>query len=71
MIDIWKGYSCYKVFRGFNGEWLPKPKYAVFRDGYLVGMVDTETEAGQAFRLSPPLDLRLEDFEGIDRRLRS
>lgn len=77
-MDKWKGYKCFKVYLDHKGDLLPKPKYAVFRDNVLMDLCDTETEAGRVFHGERAWlvdeygnKIRLGDFEGIDRRLRS
>jgi hypothetical protein len=69
-MDKWKGYKAYKVFRDAFGELLPKPQGVAFREGVLCGYYDTDTAAGLGFLKGDSMGLRLENFEGIDGRVK-
>jgi hypothetical protein len=69
-VSTYKGMKIFKVFKDQNGEFLACPKYVAFRSGMLVGYYDSEVAATQGFLKGDRGEGRLEDFQGIDARLR-
>ncbi len=69
-MDRWAGYLAFKVLKGPDGSLLPEPKYVSFRDRTLCGYYSSETEAGLGFLRGDLEGTRLEDYQGIDGRLK-
>ena len=69
-VTTYKGMKIFKVFRDADGNMMSCPKYVAFRYDRLVGYYSSERNAEVGFLRGDVGEGRLENFEGIDVRLR-
>ena len=69
-VQNFNGMKVFKVFRDADGMFMDAPKYVAFRHNTLCGYYDSQRLAEQGFLKGDSTSVRLENFEGIDARLR-
>jgi hypothetical protein len=69
-VSTYAGMKVFRVLQGADGKFLDSPKYVSFRGNILCGYYATAKLAEVGFLRGDRTETRLEDFEGIDARLR-